>query len=236
MLKKIYHHIIDYLLPKRCFSCAELTQDANSFCGNCWKNLNFINAPFCKCCGQEFALDLVDQQECLKCISRSPKFEKVRSLFKFDEHSKKIIHAFKYYDKTILGQSFAEMLSSRYRKDISESDVIVPVPMHRFKRLFRMYNPAQVLASELHQAINLPVYMDVLVKIKWTKAQTTLSRKARLKNIAGSIKIENISKVEGKKVILVDDVVTTGTTVDLCARLLKTAGAKEVVVLSIAAT
>jgi predicted amidophosphoribosyltransferase len=78
--------------------------------------------------------------------------------------------------------------------------------------------------------------MDVLVKTKWTKPQTTLSRKARLKNIAGSIKIENISKIKGKKVILVDDVVTTATTVDLCSRLLKKAGAKEVVVLSIAVT
>ncbi len=236
MLKKIYHHIINYLLPKRCLSCSSLTQDANSFCGNCWKNLNFINSPFCKCCGREFALDLSEQQECLKCISHPPSFDKARALFKFDEHSKHIIHAFKYYDKTILAKSFAEMLSSRYSYDIAESDIIVPVPMHRFKRLFRMYNPAQILAQELHLAINLPIQMNVLVKTKWTKPQTTLSRKARLKNIAGSIKIENLSKIKGKKVILIDDVITTGTTVSLCSRLLKKAGAKEVVVLSIAAT
>ena len=236
MLKKIYHYIIDYLLPKRCFSCAELTQDANSFCANCWKDLNFINSPFCKCCGREFALDLVGQQECLKCISHPPFFHKARSLFKFDEYSKHIIHAFKYYDKTILAKSFAEMLVARYQDDLVESEVILPVPMHRFKRLFRMYNPAQILAQELHKIINVPIHMGVLVKIKWTKPQTTLSRKARLKNIAGSIKIENISKIKNKKIILIDDVVTTGTTVDLCAKLLKKAGAKEVIVLSVAST
>lgn len=236
MLKKIYYHIIDYLLPKRCFSCAELTQDANSFCANCWKEFNFINSPFCKRCGREFALDLAEDQECLKCISHSPHFDKARSLFKFDEYSKNIIHAFKYYDKTILAKSFAEMMVARYHNDIIQNDIIVPVPMHRLKRLFRMYNPAQILAQELHQIINLPIEMNVLVKTKWTKPQTTLSRKARLKNINGSIRIENIEKIKGKKVILIDDVITTSTTIDLCAKLLKKAGAKEVIALSIAVT
>lgn len=236
MLQKLYHHIIDYILPKRCIACANLTQDSGSFCSSCFKNLNFISPPFCACCGREFALNLPDHQKCLSCLKTAPPFNKARFLFKFDEYSKKIIHSFKYYDKTIFAQYFAEMLVARYLHDIKDFDAIVPVPMHRYKRLLRMYNPAQELAGAISKIINLPIYSDILCKTKWTRAQTTLSRKARLDNIRGSIAIKNAHCIKNKKIILVDDVITTGATIGLCAKLLKKAGAKEVVVLSIAAT
>lgn len=236
MLQKIYHNIIDYLLPKRCLACANLTQEANSVCGSCFKDLNFIAAPFCACCGREFALDLPGNQKCLSCIEKAPSFDRSRSLFKFDEYSKKIIHSFKYYDKTILARYFADMLVARYQSELTGSDVIVPVPMHRFKRLFRMYNPAGELASAIGKVIDLPIYNDILVKTKWTRAQTSLSRKGRAENIKGSLALKNIDQIKNKRIILVDDVITTGATIGLCARLLKKAGAKEVVVLSIAAT
>lgn len=234
MFYKIYKSIINYLLPKRCFSCTELIQDDNGFCGNCWKDLNFINNPFCIRCGKEFELKIKGVSECVSCLAKRPIFDKSRSIFKFDEYSKTIVHAFKYFDKTILADYFAEMLFLRYKDDLKIADFIIPVPMHRFKRLLRMYNPPQVIAKSLSKKLDIPVIPDVLEKTKWTKAQTTLSRKARLSNINGSISITNIDKVKDKIIILIDDVITTGSTVNHCSKILKKGGAKEVIVLSIA--
>lgn len=183
-----------------------------------------------------FSMNLGDDQTCLKCIKTPPQYDMARAVFKFDEKSKKLIHAFKYYDKTVLGEKFAEMLVARYREEIEGSDLILPVPMHKLKRLLRMYNQAGVLALALGARVGKPVMHDVLVKKKWTSAQTLLPRAARLKNVAGSIVARRAEAVRGKKVILVDDVMTTGASVSACAAVLKRAGAREVMVLSVAAT
>lgn len=183
-----------------------------------------------------FTLNIEGEQTCLRCVKTPPPYNMARAIFKFDEKSKKLIHALKYYDKTILGKKFAEMLVARYKDEVEDSDLILPVPMHKLKRLPRMYNQAGVLALALGKKLGKPVLQDALVKKKWTKAQTLLPRASRLKNVAGSIAVGKGDAVRGKKIILVDDVMTTGATVSACAAALKKAGAREVVVLSVALT
>jgi len=234
--KTLYHSIINYLLPQRCFSCAELSQDSDGFCPQCWRDLNFITSPLCYSCGRQFTLNIEEGQVCLACIKSPPSYDMARSLIKFDENSKGLVHALKYYDKTILARKFAQMMSVKFSKELKDADIIVPVPMHKLKRLLRMYNQAGVLAVELGKALDIDVAQDVLIKKKWTRPQTLLSRKARLTNVAGSIAIKNHDMIGGKNVILVDDVMTTGTTVGFCARELKKAGAARVVVVCIACT
>lgn len=213
----------------------ELIQGKNGFCGACWKELNFVTSPFCCTCGKEFALEFTGFSECLACIHKPPIFNASRSLLKFDEYSKNLVHSFKYYDKTILADYFASMLYARYKEDLQNTDIIIPIPMHRFKRLFRMYNPAQLLASSVSKISTIPTIFDVLHKAKWTKSQSSLSRKQRLTNINGSIIIKNAEKIKGKNIVLIDDVITTGATVNYSAKILKKAGANKVIVLSIAA-
>ena len=121
-----------------------------------------------------------------------------------------------------------------HREIIFDADYIIPVPMHKWKRLFRLYNQAQILASEIGKELGVKMLPDVLMKTKHTKSQTGLSKKQRQENLKGSIAVEG--SIKGKKIILVDDVMTTGSTVDLCAAKLKKAGAKEVVVVCIART
>lgn len=217
-------------------SCATLTQDGGGFCNLCWQEMEFITHPMCISCGRNFTLNITDGYACLGCISNPPYYDMARALFKFGAVSKKVIHAFKYYDKTILAKHFADMLCNRYSKEIYDADVIIPVPMHKFKRLMRMYNQAAVLASAVGINIKKPIYFDVLQKTKWTKPQTLLPRKTRMSNINGSIEVKNIHHVKDKNIILIDDVMTTGTTVSLCSKLLKKAGARKVVVLCISST
>ena len=114
--------------------------------------------------------------------------------------------------------------------------MVVPVPMQKMKRLSRLYNHAQILAEAIAVIIEKKIMADILLKTKNTKSQTGLARKYRIDNLSGSISVVNKQKIRGKKILLIDDVMTTGTTVNLCAQQLKKAGAKEVVVLCIART
>jgi ComF family protein len=158
-------------------------------------------------------------------------------LLRFDANSKKIIHALKYYDKNFVSEIISKMLVNYYKQPITNADLIIPVPMHRIKRLSRLYNHAQILAESIASLVEKKIIPDILLKTKNTKSQTGLARKYRMDNLSDSIAVvANKQKIHGKKILLVDDVMTTGSTVNLCARQLKKAGAKEVVVLCIART
>ncbi|BBJ31850.1 hypothetical protein RAS_09590 [Rickettsia asiatica] len=188
MLVKSYNYLIDYILPQRCLSCAEILGGSGEFCSDCWKKLEFIARPYCSICGQRFSIKILDNCICGNCYSNKPNYDLARSLFKFNEHSKKIVHQFKYQDKMIFTKTFAKLLYNRYSEDIKDIDLIIPVPMNRFKRLLRMYNPAHILAMEIAKVTDKMLKADILTKSKWTKSQTFLSRKQRKNNIKGSIK------------------------------------------------
>ena len=107
---------------------------------------------------------------------------------------------------------FAKLIIARYKQEIEEVDLVIPVPMHRIKRIFRQYNPAQILAKDIADLLKIPMVPDVLIKTKWTKPQTKLTKYQREKNLSGSL-VFNIKRiVKGMRVLLVDDVKTTGTT------------------------
>lgn len=236
MLIKAYNYLVDYVLPQRCLSCLEILKGSGEFCGDCWQKLEFIAKPYCCLCGQRFSVKILDNAVCGRCYAKKPDYDLARSLFKFNEYSKKVVHQFKYQDKTIFAKTFAKLLCNRYLEDISDIDLIIPVPMNRFKRLLRMYNPAQILALEIAKNINKTLKADILIKSKWTKAQTFLSKKQRKNNINGSIKFNTKYNIIGKKILLIDDVITTGVTINECAKILRKAGAESIKVMSIAMT
>jgi len=235
-LYEIYKYAIDYILPLRCPSCQVFISTNDGFCADCWSKINFISKPYCKLCGCGLGLSILDGLTCGRCFSNSPKYELLRSLMKFNEHSKRIIHAFKYHDKTGLGKVFAKLLCQRYELEISNVDLIIFVPMNKLKRLFRMYNQAQILAHEIALILKKPLWHNVLIKSKWTKSQASLSKIERERNLSNSLKFNSKYNIKGKKILLVDDVMTTGTTINKCTKLLKQAGASSVCVVTIAMT
>ncbi len=237
LVRVFLNYIIDYIYPPRCLICSDLILTNDGFCISCWNKLNFITKPHCEICCFEFSIDYgYSNNTCLKCLEDRPYYDFARSLLRFDGNSKKIIHALKYYDRTFVARIIARMLVGRYRQEIESADIIMPVPMHKLRRLSRLYNHAQVLAEEVAKLLGKKITADVLIKAKNTRTQTGLSRKYRIDNLSGSIVVENKQKIRGKTILLVDDVMTTGNTVNLCARQLKKARAKKVVVLCIART
>jgi len=233
MLSSLLSPITDYVLPHRCVTCSQLTEESNGLCSKCFSRLNFITSPYCDVCGVSFEFEIEGRLVCGSCIVAAPKYDLGRGLFRFDQESKGLIHAFKYNDQTIYAKMFARLLLARYRDDLGDVDLVTPVPMNRFKRMFRNYNPPQILAKEIAKILGRPMVSDILIKTKWTKAQTSLKKLEREKNLQHSLKINKKHNIKGSKILIVDDVRTTGTTANTCSKLLKKAGAIEVKLLTI---
>lgn len=235
-ISKFCNYITNYILPPRCLSCLEMTASTEDFCANCWKKIDFITKPYCIICGCRLDISILDNMCCAKCLQHQPCYDMARSLIKFNEHSKKIIHAFKYQDKTILAKTFSKLLCNRYYHQVKEVDLVTLVPMNRFKRLYRMYNPALLLASEISKILQKPICPDLLIKSRWTKSQTYLSKKARETNLSNSLIFNKKYQITGKKILLIDDVLTTGVTINKCSSILKENGAPNIYVMTIAMT
>lgn len=236
MFAAVFKQVLNFLYPPACVYCRQIMLDDNLLCHKCWKDFQFITQPYCDICGNPFAFEIQGKMVCGRCIKTPPIFDLARHLFKFDQFSKKLIHSLKYNDQTYLAKIFTKMIVNNYNSYIGEYDLIVPVPMHWLKRMFRMYNQAFLLAKEISTLTNLPLFSDILIKTKWTKAQSSLLRAARQKNLNNSFAIINPHLIKGKKIILIDDVLTTGATVKECCKLLKKFGASKIIVLTIAAT
>lgn len=236
MIYGFLKNVVDYVLPPRCLACTELIVTSDSFCADCWNNLNFVAKPYCMICGSLLGISTMENITCGKCITTKPYYDSMRSLFIFDDNSRKIIHAFKYYDKTHMAKCFARLLYSKYNTELQDIDIITSVPMHKLKRLMRMYNQSQILSEELNNMMHKTLYNDLLIKYKMTKSQTVLSGKSRTQNISGSIRVNDNYRLQNKNILLVDDVTTTGATILECSKLLKAAGSNVVRVITIART
>lgn len=232
---KLVKKILDYIFPNRCLSCKAFVQEKSSFCSDCWDEFHFIKEPYCYICSYQLEKsNAVANQVCLSCMKSRPSFEFARCLLKYDESSKKLIHNLKYYDNTNLAKPLSKMLITKYIEDIQDIDIVIPVPMNRFKRIKRLYNHAQLIAEEVSRLIGKKARSDILLKVKNTKPQTVLSKENRLKNLAGSMSIAKGQSIQGKKILLIDDVMTTGSTAEAASKLLKKEGAKSVILLCIA--
>lgn len=228
--------ILAYIFPYRCVNCRTILTADNSICVDCFKQFDFICKPYCQKCGTGFAFAIENKLICGQCSITPPSYQLSRSLFKFNQDSRKIIHRFKYNDHLSAAKFFSKLIISQYRLEIEDAELICPVPMHRFKRIFRRYNPPQILGQYLAKSLQIPQIPDLLIKSKWTKSQINLNKKQRQKNLNNSIKFNAKYAIKDKIILLIDDVKTTGTTSQICSKLLLKHGAKSVKLVTIAAT
>ena len=228
--------ILDIIFPRKCLVCTTHSQNQSGICGKCFSKINFNNTPYCAICGKGFAIDICTDYICGVCTKQKPKYTKARFIIKYDENSRYLIGAFKYQDKTILSDYFAKLLVSRYQYCLHDIDYIIPVPMHRLKRIYRLYNQTQYLATSVSKITTIPTKLTILKKDKITKSQASLKGIERKNNLKNSFAITNPDKIKGKNILLIDDVITTGSTISECATMLTKAGAKSVVIFAIAAT
>ena len=226
----------DILFPSRCGIC-ECLLDSEGLCPDCWSKIRWISEPRCCICGQPFTTEMESVDfVCAQCASKKPYFDKAVSVFVYDDFSKKIILKFKHSDATYLAKMLTQWMFRAATLEIESSDLIIPVPIHFTKRLKRKYNQSELLAKKISDISNVKYEPRILDKIKQTSPQEGLSGNQRRKNVIGSFGVNEKYKhlLENKRILLIDDVFTTGSTVNECAKVLKKHSAKEIIVLTIA--
>lgn len=224
-------YAVSYLMPPRCMGCNCFVFGSAGLCSTCWAKTTFIRDLCCLKCGR---LARYQGMQCALCIKDPPEYDCARSLMDFNDLAKNLIHSFKYQDRLELAKFFSSLLWNAQRNFIMESDAIAFVPMHPLKMAFRFYNQAHLLAECISKLSNIPINRFGLKKFKLTKSQSAFGRKERMKNLKGSFVVPAKDAFEGRSVLLVDDVLTTGTTASTCAKALKEAGALRVCVLTVA--
>ncbi|KKB96192.1 DNA utilization protein GntX [Candidatus Arcanobacter lacustris] len=233
-----WRKILDLIFPPKCLICGSLIASMPGLCSNCWANINFISKPACAKCNLPFEYDFGEDVICGACTASKPLYHKAKSVFIYDDFSKPLLHGLKYQDKTHLAPYLASLMRIAAGDLLSYSDIIIPVPLHKKKLLSRLYNQSALLSLYLHKSTKIPFEPNLLIKHKNTKTQTGLTKKQRLSNIKGSFMINEkfIYQVKDKNIMLVDDVITTGATINACTRLLLKYGANKVNILTLART
>ncbi len=237
IFKKFLDSFLHFVLPNRCALCKVSLLQSKGLCHECWQRLTFILPPYCAICGLPFN-NIADNAApllslCGSCTGQPPPFDKAYAALKYDKVSKQMILRYKYQDETALLPVLGDWLAMAGAALLDESDCITPVPLH-WRRLFqRQYNQAGLLAQYLSKKRKIPARL-LLKRVSFTGPQGRLSRAKRFKNIKGCFKIKEKEFIKGKNILLIDDVIASGSTVRECARMLKKAGANKVFVLAIA--
>ncbi len=230
--------VIDVIIPPRCLSCGEVVSSDNHLCLECFQKLTFITAPYCKHCGTPFTRTISDGELlCINCLDNKKKdnIRISRSAVVYDNFSKKIILDFKFLDHIENKKLMANWLNiAGYDIFNLGVDLIIPVPLHFLRILSRKYNQSAILAKEIAKITRIDVAFDCLKKTKKTRPQVMCTGNERKKNVRGAFSVDNAQKIKGKRILLIDDVYTTGSTLNECAKVLIEAGAKSVDALTVA--
>jgi ComF family protein len=229
---------LGFVYPEICQVCAgEHATAAEGFvCVQCWQKVRFIKAPFCKRCGLPYDGDIHTAFECGNCREVELHFSAARSAVLAGELMLGIIHRYKYQRALWFEPFLADLLVREAVPELARGkwDMIVPVPLHPAKRREREFNQAERLGEHLSRATGIPMNMGLLERVKPTQTQTQLGRKERAENVRKAFKMRVGRKLDGESVVLLDDVFTTGATTSACARVLRSAGAEDVCVWTVA--
>lgn len=236
MGKQAGHLLLNAILPPLCLNCSEIIATAGSLCATCWQGYSFIAPPGCARCGVPFAEDLGPDAECADCLARPPRFRRARSALVYDDKSRRLILPFKHGDRTDMARACGGWMARAGAELLGEADLVAPVPLH-WRRLFtRRYNQALLLARRVSQDAGLRLAPDLLRRRRWTGSQGALKAKERRRNVRLAFDVHPrwTGEIAGRSVLLVDDVLTTGATVDACVVALERGGARHVDVLTLA--
>lgn len=227
---------IDSLLPPRCVATGEIVDAQGMLSPAFWSQLQFIEDPFCKTCGIPFSFNITNDALCAACMDQEPLFDRSRSAVIYNDASRKLVLGFKYGDQLHSVDTFVPWMIRAGQSLIDQADFIIPVPLHARRLRERRFNQSALLAQEIAKRTGKKYIPDALMRVRHTTPQKGLNAKERNKNVRGAFTVnERYSAVfRDKNILLIDDVFTTGATLNECARVLKQAKTTSVNVLTIA--
>ncbi len=225
---------LDALLPERCLRCGALVGKGGALCAACWDSVGFISPPLCDRCGSPFDIGAGEGLLCAACIARPPEYDRARAVFRYDDASRRLVLRFKHADRTGAARHFARWMVRAGADLLADADVIAPVPLHWWRLWRRRYNQAAMLGMAVAQTSGRPCVPDALIRVRATPSQGTMGRGQRRRNVRGAFRLARPAAVEGCRILLIDDVLTSGATAEECVRVLRKGGAAAVDVLALA--
>lgn len=229
-LKSAGEAVIDTLLPPQ----ELLGLESDPIARRMWADVTFLDAPWCEACGFpfEYAVDrdiaLAGGSLCARCSVRRPAYDRARAAMAYDDGSRALILSFKHGGRTEGLASFAAQMRRAGRDSLKDADLLIPVPLHPTRLIKRRYNQAALLARALARITDIEFAPDILFRTKRTDSQGGFNARARVENVRGAFSVKKEEKIKGLNVVLIDDVFTTGATLEACTRRLKRAGAARV--------
>jgi competence protein ComFC len=233
----LFGSLLDLIYPRVCLNCGQDAGPGSShICWDCAAAFSLVEDPFCSRCGDPVDGRVENVYQCSFCRRDPPHFDLARSALRYRGGVRDAIHAMKYHCMPCLSGDLARWLVACYRLHYSRllCDAVACVPLHSRRHRERTYNQAALLASALARELHIPLALESLRRVKATDSQISLNARQRRANVRGAFSVTDGGWVEGRRLLLVDDVMTTGATVDECARVLKEAGAAAVYVLTVA--
>jgi len=220
--------LLDFALPPRCSACGVIVGEVHSFCPDCWSKIAFLGSGGCETCGHP--LQATEAESCAVCLARPPRIARTRSAVAYDEISRGLAIRLKYGRKVAVAKTMARFMAPLIAG--GGERVLVPVPLHRSRLWWRGFNQSALVAAELSKRLDVPAAPMLLRRHRRTPPLKGMSALQRRKAVAGAFRVRDPASVKGKTIILVDDVLTTGSTAEACARALKRAGAARIELVS----
>ena len=220
---------LDTLYPPICLACRAATSEAGALCSSCWRAMRFIERPFCDRLGTPFEHDLGEGLLSPQAVTDPPVFQRARAVARFEDGpARRLVHRLKYSDRGELAAPMGAWMARAGADVLAEADAITPVPLHARRLWTRRFNQAAALGREIARRAGKPFEPALLRRIKATRSQVGLSREQRVQNMQGAFRAAPAASVQGRRIVLVDDVLTSGATANAAARALLRAGAAQV--------
>ena len=222
---------LNLLYPPSCLACQGATSAPDTLCTACWRQVRFIERPYCERLGTPFARDLGPGLLSPEAMADPPVWARARAVAGFDEGpARQLVYRLKYYDRMEIARPLGRWMARAGVELLEEADLLVPIPLHRIRLANRRFNQSMALASTISGCCGVPVEAFALERAKRSPPQVGLSRIQRAANVQGAFKVPQDRRhlIEGRRIVLVDDVLTSGATSNAAARVLLRAGAAQV--------
>jgi len=232
-LRTVLRLVTEVALPPLCPSCREPLADASGLCPSCWSRLSLIEPPFCARLGIPFAYDSGPGLLSMEAIADPPAYDRARAAVRYDDVARKLVQALKYSDRLDLAPMMGRWMARAGREILADAEALIPVPLHWRRLWARRFNQSATLAGVISNLSGVPVAHGSLKRVRATPQQVGRSKTDRAENVQGAFRVaaDQRTAVAGRRVVLVDDVLTSGATIDACTRALLRAGAAHIDVL-----